>query len=77
MSGCCFWRRRSIFFGGVFRATSNLQQKNTVRCFNTPLVEQGSIVGFANGLAVQARCQWRKYNSPTTFSRFSPDRENR
>ena len=40
-------------FGGVFRATSNLQQKyGRERCFNTPLVEQG-IIGFANGLAVQ------------------------
>jgi 2-oxoisovalerate dehydrogenase E1 component beta subunit len=40
-------------FGGVFRATSNLQQKyGKSRCFNTPLVEQG-IVGFANGLAAQ------------------------
>lgn len=38
-------------FGGVFRATSNLQQKyGKARCFNTPLVEQG-IAGFANGLA--------------------------
>ncbi|QEA39867.1 alpha-ketoacid dehydrogenase subunit beta [Pistricoccus aurantiacus] len=40
-------------FGGVFRATSNLQEKfGKARCFNTPLVEQG-IVGFANGLASQ------------------------
>jgi len=40
-------------FGGVFRATSNLQQKyGKSRCFNTPLVEQG-IIGFANGLAAQ------------------------
>jgi 2-oxoisovalerate dehydrogenase E1 component beta subunit len=40
-------------FGGVFRATSNLQQKyGKARCFNTPLVEQG-IIGFANGLAAQ------------------------
>ncbi|GGX78324.1 2-oxoisovalerate dehydrogenase subunit beta [Litchfieldella qijiaojingensis] len=40
-------------FGGVFRATSNLQQKyGKTRCFNTPLVEQG-IIGFANGLAAQ------------------------
>ncbi|MFD2189852.1 alpha-ketoacid dehydrogenase subunit beta [Pistricoccus aurantiacus] len=40
-------------FGGVFRATSNLQEKfGKARCFNTPLVEQG-IVGFANGLAAQ------------------------
>lgn len=40
-------------FGGVFRATSNLQDKyGKARCFNTPLVEQG-IVGFANGLAAQ------------------------
>ncbi|OEY65393.1 alpha-ketoacid dehydrogenase subunit beta [Marinobacter sp. X15-166B] len=40
-------------FGGVFRATSNLQQKyGKDRCFNTPLVEQG-IIGFANGLAAQ------------------------
>mgnify|MGYP003664051454 FL=1 len=38
-------------FGGVFRATSNLQQKfGKARCFNTPLTEQG-IIGFANGLA--------------------------
>ncbi len=42
-------------FGGVFRATSHLQEKyGKARCFNTPLVEQG-IVGFAIGLAVQGR----------------------
>lgn len=41
------------FFGGVFRATSHLQEKyGRERCFNTPLVEQG-IIGFANGLASQ------------------------
>lgn len=40
-------------FGGVFRATSNLQEKfGKGRCFNTPLTEQG-ILGFANGLASQ------------------------
>lgn len=40
-------------FGGVFRATSGLQEKyGRSRCFNTPLVEQG-IIGFANGLAAQ------------------------
>jgi 2-oxoisovalerate dehydrogenase E1 component beta subunit len=40
-------------FGGVFRATSGLQEKfGRDRCFNTPLVEQG-IIGFANGLASQ------------------------
>ena len=40
-------------FGGVFRATSNLQEKfGKRRCFNTPLTEQG-IIGFANGLASQ------------------------
>lgn len=40
-------------FGGVFRATSGLQDKyGKARCFNTPLVEQG-IIGFANGLASQ------------------------
>ncbi|MCC2615653.1 alpha-ketoacid dehydrogenase subunit beta [Aestuariibacter halophilus] len=40
-------------FGGVFRATSNLQEKfGRGRCFNTPLTEQG-IIGFANGLASQ------------------------
>jgi 2-oxoisovalerate dehydrogenase E1 component beta subunit len=40
-------------FGGVFRATSHLQEKfGRDRCFNTPLVEQG-IIGFANGLAAQ------------------------
>ncbi len=38
-------------FGGVFRATSNLQEKfGKHRCFNTPLTEQG-ILGFANGVA--------------------------
>lgn len=42
-------------FGGVFRATSHLQEKyGKHRCFNTPLTEQG-IIGFANGLAVQGR----------------------
>ncbi|NHI01278.1 alpha-ketoacid dehydrogenase subunit beta [Oceanimonas sp. MB9] len=40
-------------FGGVFRATSGLQDKyGEDRCFNTPLTEQG-IVGFANGLAAK------------------------
>lgn len=40
-------------FGGVFRATSNLQHEfGKARCFNTPLTEQG-IIGFANGLAAQ------------------------
>ncbi|MFT5296645.1 MAG: 2-oxoisovalerate dehydrogenase E1 component beta subunit [Colwellia sp.] len=40
-------------FGGVFRATSGLQEKfGKLRCFNTPLVEQG-VIGFANGLAAQ------------------------
>ena len=40
-------------FGGVFRATSNLQEKfGRPRCFNTPLTEQG-IAGFAIGLAAQ------------------------
>ncbi|MCL1477654.1 alpha-ketoacid dehydrogenase subunit beta [Marinobacter sp. M3C] len=48
----CFGEDVGIF-GGVFRATSNLQQKyGKTRCFNTPLVEQG-IIGFANGLAAQ------------------------
>ncbi|MBN4055596.1 alpha-ketoacid dehydrogenase subunit beta, partial [bacterium AH-315-K03] len=40
-------------FGGVFRATSHLQEKyGKDRCFNTPLTEQG-IAGFAIGLAAQ------------------------
>ncbi|MDB2343952.1 alpha-ketoacid dehydrogenase subunit beta [Porticoccaceae bacterium] len=40
-------------FGGVFRATSKLQEKyGKQRCFNTPITEQG-IVGFAIGLAAQ------------------------
>ncbi|MWJ28453.1 alpha-ketoacid dehydrogenase subunit beta [Halomonas sediminis] len=48
----CFGEDVGIF-GGVFRATSNLQGKyGRARCFNTPLVEQG-IIGFANGLAAQ------------------------
>ncbi|MEQ5802050.1 transketolase C-terminal domain-containing protein [Halomonas sp. H10-9-1] len=48
----CFGEDVGIF-GGVFRATSNLQEKyGRARCFNTPLVEQG-ILGFANGLAAQ------------------------
>lgn len=48
----CFGEDVGIF-GGVFRATSHLQEKyGRSRCFNTPLVEQG-IIGFANGLAAQ------------------------
>ncbi|MBT6114523.1 MAG: alpha-ketoacid dehydrogenase subunit beta, partial [Porticoccaceae bacterium] len=40
-------------FGGVFRATSNLKEKyGALRCFNTPLTEQG-IAGFTIGLAAQ------------------------
>jgi 2-oxoisovalerate dehydrogenase E1 component beta subunit len=40
-------------FGGVFRATSNLQKTfGKGRCFNTPITEQG-IIGFATGLASQ------------------------
>jgi len=42
-------------FGGVFRATSELQAKfGQARCFNTPITEQG-IVGFATGLAAQGQ----------------------
>lgn len=42
-------------FGGVFRATSNLQKKyGENRCFDTPLTEQG-IIGFANGLAAHGQ----------------------
>ncbi|WP_336366196.1 alpha-ketoacid dehydrogenase subunit beta [Marinobacter sp. C2H3] len=48
----CFGEDVGVF-GGVFRATSHLQEKyGKHRCFNTPLVEQG-IIGFANGLAAQ------------------------
>ncbi|AZZ92222.1 alpha-ketoacid dehydrogenase subunit beta [Hahella sp. KA22] len=48
----CFGEDVGVF-GGVFRATSHLQEKyGRARCFNTPLVEQG-IIGFANGLAAQ------------------------
>ncbi|UTW13110.1 alpha-ketoacid dehydrogenase subunit beta [Marinobacterium rhizophilum] len=48
----CFGEDVGVF-GGVFRATSHLQEKyGRDRCFNTPLVEQG-IIGFANGLAAQ------------------------
>ncbi|NVK42803.1 MAG: alpha-ketoacid dehydrogenase subunit beta [Oceanospirillaceae bacterium] len=48
----CFGEDVGVF-GGVFRATSHLQEKyGRERCFNTPLVEQG-IIGFANGLAAQ------------------------
>lgn len=42
-------------FGGVFRATSDLQAKfGQARCFNTPITEQG-IIGFATGLAAQGQ----------------------
>jgi len=38
-------------FGGVFRVTSNLQEKyGEERCFDTPLCEQG-IIGFGIGIA--------------------------
>ena len=48
----CFGEAVGVF-GGVFRATSHLQEKyGRARCFNTPLVEQ-VIIGFANGLASQ------------------------
>jgi 2-oxoisovalerate dehydrogenase E1 component beta subunit len=44
-----------VAFGGVFRATINLQQKyGKDRVFNTPLCEQG-IVGFGIGVAVAGR----------------------
>ena len=37
-------------FGGVFRATSGLQDKyGKNRCFNTPLVEQG-VIGWRCGI---------------------------
>jgi len=58
-------------FGGVFRATSGLQEKHgKSRCFNTPLVEQG-IIGFANGLAAQgsrpiAEIQFADYIFPAS-----------
>ena len=49
----CIFGEDVGYFGGVFRATSGLQEKyGKSRCFNTPLVEQG-IIGFANGLAAQ------------------------
>ncbi|WP_199611784.1 alpha-ketoacid dehydrogenase subunit beta [Flocculibacter collagenilyticus] len=49
----CIFGEDVGFFGGVFRATSNLQEKyGKERVFNTPLTEQG-IAGFANGLAAQ------------------------
>ncbi len=60
-------------FGGVFRATSNLQQQfGKGRCFNTPLTEQG-IIGFATGLASQgsvpvAEIQFADY----IFPAFTP-----
>eukprot|EP00871_Galdieria_phlegrea_P001346 jgi/Galph1/2211/GphlegSOOS_G877.1 len=42
-----------VAFGGVFRCTTELQQRfGAHRVFNTPLSEQG-IVGFGIGLAVQ------------------------
>lgn len=51
-NACIFGEDVGVF-GGVFRATSNLQEKyGRHRVFNTPLVEQG-IIGFANGLASQ------------------------
>ncbi|QSX35592.1 alpha-ketoacid dehydrogenase subunit beta [Shewanella sedimentimangrovi] len=56
-------------FGGVFRATSGLQDTfGRARCFNTPLTEQG-IAGFANGLAsngmtVVAEIQFADYIFP-------------
>ena len=47
-------------FGGVFRATSHLQDKyGRSRCFNTPLTEQG-IIGFANGLASGGQAFWER-----------------
>ena len=55
------------YFGGVFRATSNLQEKfGKARCFNTPLTEQG-IIGFANGLALRVQPRLLKFSSVTTF----------
>ncbi|MDC9497405.1 MULTISPECIES: alpha-ketoacid dehydrogenase subunit beta [unclassified Pseudoalteromonas] len=47
----CIFGEDVGYFGGVFRATSSLQEKyGKHRVFNTPLTEQG-ILGFANGLA--------------------------
>ncbi len=47
----CIFGEDVGYFGGVFRATSGLQEKyGRHRVFNTPLTEQG-IAGFANGLA--------------------------
>ena len=47
----CIFGEDVGYFGGVFRATSGLQEKyGKHRVFNTPLTEQG-ILGFANGLA--------------------------
>ena len=51
-------------FGGVFRATSSLQEKyGKDRCFNTPITEQG-IAGFAIGLAAQGSVPVPKFNLP-------------
>ena len=47
----CIFGEAVGYFGGVFRATSGLQEKyGKHRVFITQLTEQG-ILGFANGLA--------------------------
>ena len=49
-------------FGGVFRATSHLQEKfGKARCFNTPLTEfrpQAPSLGMPNRTGHHRICQW-------------------
>ena len=79
-SACIFGE--DVGFGGVFRASAELQEKfGPHRVFNTPLCEQG-IAGFGIGLAAQgsiaiAEIQFADYIFPAFDQVRSPRRVRR